>query len=860
MSSDFRGDPASALLEVLDPEQNHTFVDHYLDVEYDLSKVMFIATANIADPIPPALKDRMELIPLSGYTPNEKVAIARQFLVPKQREANGLKPEQIELADDTVLSIITSYTREAGVRNLEREIGGVCRKVARRIVQKKAETPVQVTPENLKDFLGKTRFRNRRKGETSEVGIATGLAWTEAGGEILMTETSLLKGKGNLTLTGSLGDVMQESARAAVSYVRSRAEMYDADPELPREIRHPHPRPRGRDPQGRAFGRHHHGGVAVFGRDEDPGVEGRRDDRRDHPSGQGAPGGRDQGQDPGRLSRWHPDHRPLDRERQGPGRPARRDPQRDGISPGQHDGRGDQDRPGGPAPGLPGDRTGNQARGGGNRRQLRGIEDCLHPPTDFEIIPVPARDPSRRYPPTASLQQEDTEMARRKGTNDSDVETLEAPPEGIPDTTGEEAAIEHGDTLDIRALHEIKIPQLLKIAKDLEVENATGMRKQDLIFKILQAQTEKKGLIFSEGVLECLPDGFGFLRAPEYNYLPGPDDIYVSPSQIRKFDLRTGDTVSGQIRPPKEGERYFALIKVEAVNFEHPDVAREKIFFDNLTPLYPQDRIRLETPNMTSRVLDLVAPVGKGQRGLIVAAPRTGKTMVLQSIANSISTNHPEVTLIVLLIDERPEEVTDMQRSVKGEVISSTFDEPAARHVQVAEMVIEKAKRLVEHKRDVVILLDSITRLARAYNAIVPPSGKVLSGGVDSNALQRPKRFFGAARNVEEGGSLTIMATALIDTGSRMDDVIFEEFKGTGNMEVHLDRKLVDKRVFPAIDINKSGTRKEELLMDKQELNRVWVLRKVLNPLSTVEAMELLTEKLEKTKQNSEFLNLMSQG
>ncbi len=451
-------------------------------------------------------------------------------------------------------------------------------------------------------------------------------------------------------------------------------------------------------------------------------------------------------------------------------------------------------------------------------------------------------------------------MARRKGTNDSDVETLEAPPEGLPDTTGEEVAVEPGDTLDIRALHEIKIPQLLKIAKDLEVENATGMRKQDLIFKILQAQTEKKGLIFSEGVLECLPDGFGFLRAPEYNYLPGPDDIYVSPSQIRKFDLRTGDTVSGQIRPPKEGERYFALIKVEAVNFEHPDVAREKIFFDNLTPLYPQDRIRLETPNMTSRVLDLVAPVGKGQRGLIVAAPRTGKTMVLQSLANSISTNHPEVTLIVLLIDERPEEVTDMQRSVKGEVISSTFDEPAARHVQVAEMVIEKAKRLVEHKRDVVILLDSITRLARAYNAIVPPSGKVLSGGVDSNALQRPKRFFGAARNVEEGGSLTIMATALIDTGSRMDDVIFEEFKGTGNMEVHLDRKLVDKRVFPAIDINKSGTRKEELLMDKQELNRVWVLRKVLNPLSTVEAMELLTEKLDKTKTNGEFLNLMSQG
>jgi transcription termination factor Rho len=452
-------------------------------------------------------------------------------------------------------------------------------------------------------------------------------------------------------------------------------------------------------------------------------------------------------------------------------------------------------------------------------------------------------------------------MVKKKGPNGSDVETLEPPPvEGLPDTSADETEGEPGDTLDIRALHEIKIPQLLKIAKDLEVENATGMRKQDLIFKILQAQTERKGLIFSEGVLECLPDGFGFLRAPEYNYLPGPDDIYVSPSQIRKFDLRTGDTVSGQIRPPKEGERYFALIKVEAVNFEHPDVAREKIFFDNLTPLYPQDRIRLETANMSSRVLDLVSPVGKGQRGLIVAAPRTGKTMILQALANSISTNHPEVTLIVLLIDERPEEVTDMQRSVKGEVISSTFDEPAARHVQVAEMVIEKAKRLVEHKRDVVILLDSITRLARAYNAIVPPSGKVLSGGVDSNALQRPKRFFGAARNVEEGGSLTIIATALIDTGSRMDDVIFEEFKGTGNMEVHLDRKLVDKRVFPAIDINKSGTRKEELLMDKQELNRVWVLRKVLNPLSTVEAMELLTEKLEKTKTNAEFLNLMSNG
>src|SRR6266540_2872523 len=410
-------------------------------------------------------------------------------------------------------------------------------------------------------------------------------------------------------------------------------------------------------------------------------------------------------------------------------------------------------------------------------------------------------------------------------------------------------------------LKEMSISKLTQIAKGMDVPGATGMRKQELIFKVLAAQTEKSGLIFSEGVLETLPDGFGFLRAPEYNYLPGPDDIYVSPSQIRKFDLRTGDTVSGQIRPPKEGERYFALIKVEAVNFEHPDVAREKIFFDNLTPLYPQDRIKLEVPNnMSARVLDLVAPVGKGQRGLIVAAPRTGKTMILQAIANAVSTNHPEITLIVLLIDERPEEVTDMQRSVKGEVISSTFDEPAARHVQVAEMVIEKAKRLVEHKRDVVILLDSITRLARAYNTIVPPSGKVLSGGVDSNALQRPKRFFGAARNVEEGGSLTIIASALVETGSRMDDVIFEEFKGTGNAEIVLDRKLTDKRIFPSIDILRSGTRKEELLIPKEELNRVWILRKVLSALSAVEAMELLLERLGKTKSNKEFLESMSSG
>jgi len=405
----------------------------------------------------------------------------------------------------------------------------------------------------------------------------------------------------------------------------------------------------------------------------------------------------------------------------------------------------------------------------------------------------------------------------------------------------------------------MSIPKLTQVAKDLNVAGATGMRKQDLILQILKAQTEQSGFLFSEGVLEVLPDGFGFLRAPDYNYLPGPDDIYVSPSQIRKFDLQTGDTVSGQVRPPKDGERYFALIKVEAVNFEAPDQARNKLFFENLTPLYPQERLKLETggDNVSARVMDLMTPIGKGQRGLIVAPPRTGKTMLLQNIAQSITTNHPEVYLIVLLIDERPEEVTDMQRSVRGEVISSTFDEPAQRHVQVAEMVIEKAKRLVEHKKDVVILLDSITRLARAYNTVAPPSGKVLSGGLDSNALQKPKRFFGAARNIEEGGSITIMATALVDTGSRMDDVIFEEFKGTGNMEIHLDRKLVDKRVFPAIDIIKSGTRKEELLHTKEDLNRIWVLRKVLNPLSPVEAMELLIDKLNKTKSNAEFLAAM---
>ena len=414
--------------------------------------------------------------------------------------------------------------------------------------------------------------------------------------------------------------------------------------------------------------------------------------------------------------------------------------------------------------------------------------------------------------------------------------------------------------MTIAELKEKNITELTRIARSLELPGASGLRKQDLIFKILQAQSEKEGHIFAEGVLEILPDGYGFLRSPDYNYLPGPDDIYVSPSQIRKFDLKTGDTISGNVRPPHEGEKYFALVKIEAVNFESPEEARNKILFDNLTPLYPEERIKLETvrENISSRVMDLLTPIGKGQRGLIVAPPRTGKTMLLQSLANSMTTNHPEVVLIVLLIDERPEEVTDMQRSVKGEVISSTFDEPAARHVQVAEMVIEKAKRLVEHKRDVVILLDSITRLARAYNTIVPPSGKVLSGGVDSNALQRPKRFFGAARNIEEGGSLTIVATALIDTGSRMDDVIFEEFKGTGNMEIILDRKLVDKRVFPAIDIQRSGTRKEELLIPKEDLARIWVLRKVLNPLSPVEAMELLIDKLSKTRANADFLSNMS--
>ena len=414
--------------------------------------------------------------------------------------------------------------------------------------------------------------------------------------------------------------------------------------------------------------------------------------------------------------------------------------------------------------------------------------------------------------------------------------------------------------MNITELKNMRISELAKMAKKLKVENSGTLRKQELIFALLQAKIEKDGQIFGEGTLEILPDGFGFLRAPDYNYLPGPDDIYVSPSQIRRFSLKTGDTISGQIRQPKETERYFALLKVEAVNYEDPELSREKILFDNLTPLYPDKKINLETDpeNYSMRIMDLMAPIGFGQRRLIVSPPRSGKTMLLQSIANSISVNHKEIVLFVLLIDERPEEVTDMARSVNGEVISSTFDEPAERHVQVAEMVIEKAKRLVEHKKDVVILLDSITRLARAYNSVMPPSGKILSGGVDSNALQRPKRFFGAARNIEEGGSLTIIATALIDTGSRMGEVIFEEFKGTGNMELQLDRRLADKRIFPATDIKKSGTRKEELLMDQATINRVWILRKLFSSLNPVDSLEFLLDKMKGTKDNKDFLDSMN--
>ncbi len=414
--------------------------------------------------------------------------------------------------------------------------------------------------------------------------------------------------------------------------------------------------------------------------------------------------------------------------------------------------------------------------------------------------------------------------------------------------------------MNLAELKEKSIDELNSLANNLSIEGASNLRKQELIFAILQAQSEKDGVISGEGVLEILPDGFGFLRSPDYNYLPGPDDIYISPSQIRRFGLRTGDVVSGQIRPPKESERYFAMLKVEKINYEEPEAARDKVLFDNLTPLYPMEKLQLEydPEDFSMRVMDLMTPIGKGQRGLIVAQPRTGKTMLLQAIAKAVMKNHPEVVLIVLLIDERPEEVTDWQRQVHAEVVSSTFDEPPQRHAQVAEMVLERAKRLVEHKRDVVILLDSITRLARAYNAIIPASGKVLSGGLDANALQRPKRFFGTARNIENGGSLTIMATAIVDTGSRMDDVIFEEFKGTGNMEVHLERKLADKRVFPAIEINLSGTRKEELLVEKDDLNRIWILRKVLSTLSPVESMEFLLDKMRGTRSNKEFLESMN--
>ncbi len=419
---------------------------------------------------------------------------------------------------------------------------------------------------------------------------------------------------------------------------------------------------------------------------------------------------------------------------------------------------------------------------------------------------------------------------------------------------------ERRNEMNLVELKNKNIRELVAIAKAYNIDGASSMRKQELIFALLQAQAEMNGLIYGEGVLEILPDGFGFLRSQNYNYLPGPDDIYVSPSQIRRFNLRTGDSISGQIRPPKDNERYFALLKVEAVNYEDPEIARDKILFDNLTPLYPDRRFKLEADpdNLSTRVMDLLTPIGSGQRGLIVAQPRTGKTMLLQNIANATAANHKDAYLIVLLIDERPEEVTDMQRNVRAEVVSSTFDEPPQRHVQVAEMVIEKAKRLVEHKKDVVILLDSITRLARAYNSVVPPSGKILSGGLDSNALHRPKRFFGAARNVEQGGSLTIIATALIDTGSRMDEVIFEEFKGTGNMEIVLDRKLADRRIFPAIDINKSGTRKEELLIEPVDLNRIWILRKLLSPLNPVDAMEFLLDKMQGTKDNAEFLASMN--
>ena len=458
-------------------------------------------------------------------------------------------------------------------------------------------------------------------------------------------------------------------------------------------------------------------------------------------------------------------------------------------------------------------------------------------------------------------RQAQNEQALPEELNEQKVEKTEKTEKPEKSEKPRKNNIGSGRDMNLRELKQMKMSELVKAARGLDIEGASGMRKQDLIFSLLQARAEQNGLIYGDGVLEILPDGFGFLRSPIYSYLASPDDIYVSPSQIRRFDLRTGDVIAGQVRPPKEAERYFALLKVEAVNYEDPDTCRDRVLFDNLTPLYPEERIRLEVEakNYTMRIMDILTPIGKGQRGLITSPPRAGKTMILQAIANAITTNQPEIVLIVLLIDERPEEVTDMQRSVDGEVVSSTFDEMASRHVQVAEMVMEKAKRQVEHGKDVVILLDSITRLARAYNAVVPPSGKVLSGGVDSNALHRPKRFFGAARNIEGGGSLTIIATALIETGSKMDEVIFEEFKGTGNMEIVLDRRLADRRVFPAIDINRSGTRKEELLLDKDVLNKIWILRKILQPMPPIEAMEFLLDKMHGTKGNADFFEMMNQ-
>jgi transcription termination factor Rho len=494
---------------------------------------------------------------------------------------------------------------------------------------------------------------------------------------------------------------------------------------------------------------------------------------------------------------------------------------------------------------------GDEIRNGPNVAHTRHVQPAAAGGPGGEANGAPERDEARDGEGGPGMVPEAGGADRHRASSSQALSASERHVGGI---------VSDGGALNLKVLKAAKITELAQIAREYNIDGATNMRKQEMIFSILQAQASRNGSILGEGVLEILPDGFGFLRAPDYNYLPGPDDIYISPSQIRKFNLRTGDIVSGLIRPPKEGERYFALLKVESINYEEPEKARDKILFDNLTPLYPEERIKLEYnhEDYTTRIIDLIAPIGKGQRGLIVAAPFTGKTMMLQAIAKAIAHNHPEIVLIVLLVDERPEEVTDMLRSVQGEVVSSTFDEPATRHVQVAEMVIEKARRLVEHGRDVVILLDSITRLARAYNTVVPPSGKILSGGVDSNALHKPKKFFGAARNTEDGGSLTIIATALVDTGSRMDEVIFEEFKGTGNQQISLDRRLLEKRIFPTIDIQRSSTRKEELLLPRSTLNRVWILRKLLSQLNAVEAMEFLIDKMQGTKTNEEFLESMN--